>query len=108
MAQDVCDDIRLQSIIWFVRLLIGSRMLRRRRIRTLLMAHLLRERQERDDEDGDEGGSEDHRLARLLIRGRIARRRRLRRLLLAKLLKEQHEGATRTTRMKMARRRGQR
>jgi len=69
-----------------VRLLIGSRMLRRRRIRTLLLAHLLREGQEREDEDGDEGGSEDHRLARLLIGGGIARRGRKRRMLAARLL----------------------
>ena len=53
-----------------VRLLIGSRMLRRRRIRNLLLAHLLREGREREDEDEDEGGSEEHRLARLLDRGR--------------------------------------
>ena len=69
-----------------VRLLIGSRMLRRRRIRNLLLAHLLREGREREDEDGDEGGSEERRLVRLLVAGGAIRRRRVRRLLLALLL----------------------
>ena len=74
-----------------VKLLIGSRMLRRRRIRNLLLAHLLREGRERDDDDEDEGGGEEHRLARLLIAGGMLRRRRVRRLLLARLLKERSE-----------------
>ena len=69
------------------RLIVGSRMLRRRRMRNLLLAHLLREGGQGDDE-GEEGDGEDHRLLRLLIAGGLLRRRRMRRLLLARLLRE--------------------
>ena len=71
-----------------MRLLVGGRMLRRRRIRNLLLAHLLREGQEHEDDAGDEGGSDDHRLARLLIGGGLMRRRGRRRMALAHLLGE--------------------
>ena len=58
-------------------------MLRRRRLRRLLLGHLLRSRAEggREDEDEDEDeddGDRERRLARLLIGGGILRRRRLR------------------------------
>ena len=79
-----------------MRLLIGSRLLRRRRLRRMLLAHLLRARgeaQEAGDEDESEdelaeGGDGDHRLMRLLIGSRLLRRRRARRMLLAHLLRE--------------------
>src|SRR6516164_8095608 len=64
------------------RLLIGSRILRRGRVRRMLVAHLLRERgeageeeDEGEDEYGEEGGGGEHKLARLLIGSRILRRR---------------------------------
>ena len=91
-----------------VRLLIGSRMLRRRRVRRAVIAHLLKERGEGegdegegDEAEGDEDGGEDggveggdteRRLVRLLIGSRMLRRRRVRRALLAHLLKERGEG----------------
>ena len=68
------------------RLIIGSRILRRRRVRNLLLAHLLREGREGGDKD-EEGGGEDHRLLRLLVAGGLLRRRRMRRLLLARLIR---------------------
>ena len=56
------------------RLLIGSRILRRGRVRRMLVAHLLRERgeageeeDEGEDEYGEEGGGGEHKLARLLL-----------------------------------------
>jgi hypothetical protein len=84
-----------------IRLLIGSRILQRRRARRMLVAHLLRERSgsEEDDEgegeeefdsEGDEG---EHRLMRLLIGSRVLHRRRARRMLLAHLLRERSEAA---------------
>jgi len=88
------DDNRI------VRMLIGSRFLRRKRARRVLLAHLLRSRNDTgDDESGDEesgedGGSEDGRFARLLIGSRILRKKRARRMLLAHLLKGQKEEAT--------------
>ena len=82
-----------------VRLLIGSRMLRRRRVRRMLLAHLLRERGEAEEEDEEgEGedefaaeGDRDRRLLKLLIGSRILHRRRARRMLLAHLLREKGE-----------------
>jgi hypothetical protein len=80
-----------------VKLLVASRMLRRRRFRKLVLAHLLREKDaaEEDEEDvGDEeSGDEDDKLVRVLIGSRILRRRRARKLLLAHLLRERGEGA---------------
>ena len=80
------------------RLLVGSRMLRRPRLRRLLVAHLLRERSEADDEgeegeeyEGEEGVEKERKLARLLIGSRILRRSRVRRALLAHLVRERAE-----------------
>jgi hypothetical protein len=77
--------------------LIGSRILRRRRIRRAVLLHLLRERREGEDEDEDEdegegdedeGGGGERRLLRLLVGSRLLRRRRMRRALLAHLARE--------------------
>src|SRR6516162_7203987 len=76
------------------RLLVGGSMIRRRRLRALLLAHLFREGREEDEEgEGEEGGrDEERRLVRLMLAGGMVRRRRLRRLLLAHLLGERrHE-----------------
>jgi hypothetical protein len=69
-------------------------MLRRRRIRRALLAHLLRERREEEDEDEDEDEGEgegeggERRMLRLLVGSRLLRRRRMRRALLAHLVRE--------------------
>lgn len=83
-----------------VRALVGSRAFRRRRIRNLVLAHLLRERAEGEEsgeddyEDPDEEtGDDDTRLVRALIGSRILRRRRARKLVLAHLLRERARGA---------------
>ena len=80
-----------------VRLLIGSRILRRRRVRRMLLGHLLRERGEAGEEE-DEGEEEygegvggEHQLARLLMGRRAMRRGRARRMLVAHLLRERSE-----------------
>jgi len=80
------------------RLLIGSRMLRRRRVRRVLLAHLIKQRgdvedvegegdsdEDFEDDEGGEGGG-DRKFAKLVIGSRILRRRRVRRAVLAKLL----------------------
>src|SRR6516225_10946165 len=87
MSIDVSDEK-------LAHLLIGSRLLRRARLRRLLLAHLLRERHEDEDEGEDyseehEGGDEEVR--RLLIGSRLSRRARMRRALLAHLLRERRE-----------------
>jgi hypothetical protein len=88
-----------------VRTLIASRVLRRRRVRRALLAHLLRSgggggggvgiEAEGDDSeysDGDGDGEDDDRvLARALIGSRILRHRRVRRALLAHMLNERQE-----------------
>lgn len=83
-----------------VRLLVGSRMLRRRRVRRALLAKLIRERGaagdegdveddfEDDEEGGEEGGDRERQFLRLVMGSRILRRRRVRRALLAKLIRE--------------------
>jgi len=84
------------------RLVIGSRLLKRRRTRNLLLAHLLREKGEAGEEEGEEddsdegdfgegGGSKEHRLVRALIGSRVLRKRRTRKMLLAHLLHERDE-----------------
>ena len=83
------------------RLLIASGILRRRRVRRAILAHLLRDRGEAEDEgeEGEEGfgeeegGNGEHKLARLLIASRILRKRRVRRALLGHLLREKREEA---------------
>jgi len=58
------------------RFLIGGSMLRRRRLRRLLLAHLLRSRAGEEGEvedDDEEDGADEHRLARLLIGGSMLR-----------------------------------
>jgi hypothetical protein len=68
-------------------------MLRRRRLRRLLLAHLIREGREGDEvEEGEgeeEGGGDERQIVRLLLGGRMLRRRKLRRLALAHLLQEE-------------------
>jgi hypothetical protein len=92
-----------------VRLLVGSRMLRRRRVRRALLAKLIRDRsetgdegEEDDDEIGEEGGEEgsdrDRKFLRLVMGSRILRRRRVRRALLAKLIRARGEAGTSRTR----------
>jgi len=78
-----------------IKLLIGSRMLKRRRLRRMLIAHLLREKAESGEEDegeeaeGEESGQDgEHRLLKLLIASRWLRRRRVRRALIAHLVRE--------------------
>jgi hypothetical protein len=77
-----------------VRLLVGGR-IRRRRLRRLLLAHILHDRMEdrgEEGEEGEEGGTdEERRLVRMLIGTSMMRRRRLRRLILAHLLRERFE-----------------
>lgn len=74
----------------FIRLVIGSRILRRRRVRRALLAHLAKERGEADtesdvDEDAvDEGADLEREVARLLIGGRTVRRRRMGRAAVAR------------------------
>ena len=87
------DDRRI------ARLLIGSRLLRRRRVRRAVLAHLLRERGEMEDEFdegdedlGEEEGDRDRKFMRMLIGSRVLRRKRVRRALLARLLRDQGEG----------------
>ena len=75
-----------------LRMLLGGRGLRRRKLRRLLLAHLIREGREGDEvgeEEGEEeGGGEERQLVRLLLGGRMLRRRKLRRLALAHILQE--------------------
>ena len=78
-----------------VRALIGSRMLRRRRVRRALLAHLLRtkgdfESGEYEGESGDDDGNEQD-FVRALIASRALKRRRIRRAILAHLLREREE-----------------
>ena len=80
-----------------LRLVIGSRILRRRRARRMLLAHLLRERSEAGEEEDEgedefaEGGDKEHRLLRLLVGHRMRQRKRARRLLMGHLLREREE-----------------
>ena len=80
-----------------IRLLIGSRILRRRRARRMLLAHLLHERgeaEEGEDEGEDEfaeGGDRESRLMKLLVGHGVRQRRRARRMLVAHLLREREE-----------------
>ena len=69
-------------------------LLRRRRVRKLILAHLLRERMEGADEGMEEGfgGGEEHQLARFLIASGGLHRRRIRKMILAHLLRERGEG----------------
>jgi len=88
------DDRRI------ARLLIGSRMLRRRRVRRAVLAHLMRERggetedefDEGDEDIGEEEGDRDRKFLRLLIGSRVLRRKRVRRALLARLRRDQGGG----------------
>jgi len=69
-------------------MLLGGRMLRRRKLRRLALAHLLREGDEGEEDDMEDEDSEERRTLRLLLGGRMLRRRKLRRLALAYLLRE--------------------
>ncbi len=80
------------------RVVIGSGMLRRRRLRHLVLAHLLRERAEGQedveaDDDGEGAGDQEQGTLRLLLASRMFRRPKLRRMLLAHLIREKGEGA---------------
>ena len=72
-----------------LRLLLGGRMLRGRKLRRLALAYLLRggDEGEEDDMEEEEGG-EERRALRMLIGGRTLRGRKLRRLVLSHLLRE--------------------
>ena len=80
-----------------LRLLIGSKMLRRRRVRRALLAHLLRSKSEESEGDegeedtGEETGGEGRELVRALIASKILRRRKVRRAILIHLLKTKAE-----------------
>ena len=83
-----------------VRMLVGGKALQRRRLRRLVLAHLLRERGESEDDDEglgeDVAGEDDHRLAKLLLAGGIVRRKRIRRALLAHLIQERRASPCRS------------
>ena len=87
------DDQRL------VRALIGSRLLRRKRTKRMLLAHLLREKGEAEDDEEYEGAEEtagrgdDQEIVRLIVGSRILRKRRVKRALFAHLLREREEAA---------------
>jgi hypothetical protein len=85
-----------------LRLILGSRLLRRRRVRRALLARLIRERGGADDEIddevdagdediGEEGNDRERKFMRLVVASGVLRRRRVRRALLAKLLKNRSE-----------------
>ena len=97
---ELLDDDDIKGEEWseeerrLLRALIGGDMLRLRRMRRLMLSHLLRDRMEGDEEDeeeAEEGGDEDRRLFRLLVATGILRRRGLRRLLLDHLHRERME-----------------
>jgi hypothetical protein len=71
-----------------LRLLLGGRMLRGRKLRRLALAYLLGEGDEAEDDNMEEEGGEERRALRMLIGGRRLRGRKLRRLVLAHLLRE--------------------
>src|SRR5690349_152394 len=82
------------------RLALGGRARKKNRMRKALIARLLSEQSE-GDEDGDlgettDGENEERQIARLLTGSRLLRKRRLRRLVLAHLLSERgdEEGET--------------
>ena len=82
----------------FIRLLIGHKMLRRRRVRRALLAYLIKQRSEPDEDvdvgedefEGGEDGSEG-KFVRMVVGSRLLRRRRVRRALIAHLLKQKAE-----------------
>jgi hypothetical protein len=84
------------------RFLIASGLLRRRRMRRIILAHLMRERggegvEEFGEHEGfegvEEGGpSSDRKIARFLIVSGILRRRRVRQMVMAHLMREHGEG----------------
>jgi len=75
--------------------LVGSGILKRRRARRMLMAHLLNERGEAEEEDDEgedefaEGGDKEHRLIKLVVGSGILKRRRARRMLMTHLRREE-------------------
>jgi hypothetical protein len=80
----------------FLRLLVASRILRKRRVRRALLAKLLKERgsgeseEEFDvdeDDDVEEGPDLERQVARLLVGGRVVRRRRARKAALLRFLR---------------------
>ena len=85
------------------RVVIGSGMLRRRRLRHLVLAHLLRERaegQQEDveaDDDSEGAGDQEQGTLRLLLASRMFRRPKLRRMLLAHLFAKRARALRTTT-----------
>ena len=84
------------------KLLVASRMLRRRRVRRAVLAHLIRERNEGESEDGDDfeasgddvgedGTDSERKFVKLLVGSRVLRRRRVRRAVVAKLLRDRND-----------------
>ena len=76
--------------------LLSGRALRRRQVSRQMLARMLGEHAESEEEgdeglDGEEGGDEGRRLVRLLVGSRLLRKRRVRRLMLAHLLREGSE-----------------
>lgn len=102
-AEDYDDDEEIsdeagEKDARIARLLIGSRLLRRARLRKLLLAHLLRERDEAEDDDeisdddsSESGEGKERQIAKLLIASGALRRRRTRRMILAHLMRERGE-----------------
>src|SRR6516225_8566006 len=78
-----------------LKLATGRKTRRSRRMSRALLAHLIGERAEGEDEDYEaeerEGEESEGRIARLLIGSRLLRRRRLRNLLITHLLREKGE-----------------
>src|SRR5688572_9484895 len=73
-----------------LRLLIGGRGLRGRRLRRLALTQFIRNQD--DDEEGDEDEGDDERsLLKLLVGGRGMRRRRIRKLALAHLIRNRDD-----------------
>ena len=89
-----------------LRLLLGGRTLRGRKLRRIALAYLLREGDEAEDDDTEEseeeGGGEERRALRLLLGARTLRGRKLRRLALAKLLGERGEAEDETPKRRRA------
>jgi hypothetical protein len=74
-----------------VKALLGGRMFRKRRMRRLLLTHLLRQGDEIEENEGDDEESDDRQVLRMLIGGRAMRRGKLRRLALTQFLRERDD-----------------
>src|SRR5678815_2347347 len=75
-----------------LRVLLGGRILRKKRIRRALLAHLLRQEDEvEDNEVDDEEGGDEQQLLRLIVGGRAMKRRKLKQLTIAQLLRNRDD-----------------